>query len=230
MTEQRAMGCLPRTPRLMDAFPRAEDAVPIVPESEWSARMQLNTVKDAVWVVLDQDGVGSCASEATSAAVMIVREIENLDAVLLNPWSLYKLVNGGRDQGSGIDENLEAIMATGILADEYFPRSKGWKATPPKGWEAEAAKFKGIEAFDVKTKAEFGSCICAGLPVVYGVMWSSGGGHAICGVEAYPDELVFLNSWSKDFQDSGFGKMGWKQVMDGVKIFGAWALRVATYS
>lgn len=225
----KALGCKPRSPRLMDAFPRAADVIPLIPEDQWPEYMARNTIKQAVWNIFDQDGVGSCAAEAATLAEMICREVANLDRVLLNPWSLYRQVNGGSDNGSGIDENLEAVMRTGILPESYWPRSKGWRSTPPVGWQTEAAKFRGLEAFDVQTKAEFGSCICAGLPVVVGVNWD-GGGHAICFDEAMPNDAEFANSWSPTWNGNGFGRMGWGQIMRGVETFGAWALRVATYS
>lgn len=223
-----AMGCKPRCERLMHAFPMAVDAIPLVPEEEWESRMEGNTIKDAVWTILDQGSVGACASGATSGAVMAVRAIENLDPILLNMYSLYRQVNDGADNGSGIDENLEALMATGILPESYWPQSKGWKTKPPNDWKQEAAKFRGIEAFDVTSKVEFGSGLCAGHPIVYGVDWD-GGGHAICAARAWVDEVEFFNTWNKTWGDNGFGRMPWKQVLAGVKKYGAWALRATTY-
>jgi hypothetical protein len=212
----------------MDAFPRAKNVVTLVDESLWPQYMAKNTVKDAVWKILDQNGFGACASAATTLAEMTCREISNLDRVVLNMLSLYRQVNGGGDNGSGIDDNLEAIMRTGILPESYWSQDEGWQRQPPSGWQVEAAKYRGIEAFDVRTKAEFGSCICEGYPVVVGVDWG-GGGHAICFVRAWSDKAEFANSWG-DWGNAGFGEMGWSQITQGIVSFGAWALRVATYS
>ena len=160
----------------------------------------------------------SCATEAAAGAAMIVRATAGQSHVLLNPWSIYRVTSGGRDGGSNIDSNLAFARDTGILPEEYWPRSKGWRATPPSGWEQMAAKYRIAEFYDCANSAEIGTALLLGFPVVFG--WS---GHS-CVLTSLlsPTVAAYLNSWG-NWGDQGFGKIKLNSINYG---YGAWALRV----
>ena len=214
----KAMGCLPRAEPFGELCSAFSEKIEVIPKARWKEFIGKVSLRPQVNVVLDQDGVGSCATESTAGADMIVRTSAGLPHVLLNPWSIYRVTSGGRDVGSSIDTNLAFARDTGILPESYWPRSKGWRATPPSGWENEAAKYKIVEFFDIKNAEEVGSALLKGFPVVFG--WS---GHS-CVLTTLLSETTaeYLNSWG-DWGDQGFGKVNLSAINYG---YGAFAVRV----
>ena len=211
-------GCLPRRSRPGELCPMAADRVPLVPEDEWDRWGQEVNLRPFVRTVLDQDGVGSCAAEATTQAVMIARAIAGLPHVVLNPWTLYCYTSGGVDRGSSIDENLRVAMERGIAPMNLWPRSKGWRAKPT-GAAAEAALlYRPAEFWDVADVSEHVSCLLKANPVVWGA-----NGHAVCAVHYDSRGPLIVNSWGEEWEDDGFGvwtpytKINWS--------YGAFAVR-----
>lgn len=233
MPEGKAAGCLPRRTRLGQLFPRLADKIDLIPESQWKDRAAEVSLKPYVPIVHDQDGVGSCASNAATACLEIVRQAAGLPFVHLSPASLYKQVNGGVDAGSSIDDNLQAISRNGVLPVSLWGDEISWRKSFPQDWKAEAAKYRLTEWYDIGTWDEFVTAVLLGFPVCYGVWWG-GGGHAICAVSVVYENsqpaIRFLNSWGTDWGDAGFGTMSQKQVATGISYFGAWAARVPVYS
>jgi hypothetical protein len=138
--------------------------------------------------------------------------------ILLNPWSLYRLVNGGADRGSNIDDNLVKARDVGILPESYWPRSKGWRANPPNGWKEIAKKHRIDEFFDITTVDEFGTALLKGFCVVWG--WR---GHAVYAVDVIDENSFrYANSWHEDWGDKGFGTEQFRNIN---WAYGAWAIR-----
>ena len=215
----KVKGCLPRASKYGDICPTFASAIKVIPRDKWAGLIGKVNLRPQVNVVLDQDGVGSCSTEATAGAAMIVREAAGQPFELLNPWSIYRVTSGGRDGGSNIDSNLEFARDTGILPETYWPRSRGLRDTPPSGWEQVAAKYKIKEFFDISTEEEIGTALLKGFPVVFG--WS---GHS-CVLTSLlsPTMAAYLNSWHESWGDQGFGKIALRSINWG---YGAWALRV----
>ncbi len=211
-------GCLPRVSQFGEMCEPFASAIEVIPRDKWAGLIGKVDLRPQVKVVLDQDNVGSCATEATAGAAMIVRSVAGQPHVLLNPWSIYRVTSGGSDRGSNIDSNLVFARDTGILPEEYWPRSKGWRATPPSGWEQVATKYRIAEFFDCANSAEIGTALLLGFPVVFG--WQ---GHS-CVLTSLLSTTVaaYLNSWG-NWGDQGFGKIKLNSINYG---YGAWALRV----
>ncbi|MBU2048630.1 MAG: hypothetical protein KKH61_06600 [Gammaproteobacteria bacterium] len=229
----KALGCLPRSTQVGEVWPLLRDAVPLVPKSEWEARLaQAPNLASHVRKIKDQDGVGSCAANAASTTVEIARDAAGLPFVELSAASLYKQVNGGRDQGSAIDDNLEALKSVGVVPVGFWGGENNWRQREPTGFAQEAKKFRVLEWFDLPDFDSFISALFLGFPVCYGVFWE-GGGHAICAVKPIKDAsgwgCRFANSWG-DWGEAGFGTMYEPQISRGIRAFGAWCTRVATYS
>jgi hypothetical protein len=149
---------------------------------------------------LDQDGVGSCASESACQTTMITREWEGQERVKLNPWSLYRQVNHGRDAGSNIGDNMRAMQKVGALPEEFWSRENGWRREPPRGWQEVAAFFRIDEVFWIKTINGFGTALLMPDPVEYGRR-----GHAITAVDLLTNwGIRYANSWG-NWGDDGFG-------------------------
>jgi hypothetical protein len=200
----------------------ASERIKIIPSSEWAAAAEElgDSLRRKVWKVLDQDGVGSCATEATAGGTMIAREVAGQERVLLNPWSIYWYTSGGEDSGSSIDENLEYAREYGLCPESLHPRSKGWRAEPSAEAKAAALNFRIEEFYDIANVNEFVSALLGGFPVVFG-----SNGHAITAIQHMGSYPLILNSWG-DWGDGGFGKWcSYNAINWG---YGAWALRVAS--
>ncbi len=212
-------GCNIRRTRPGELCPLYTKNVPTIPTGEWPALIGKVELRSCVNQILDQDGVGSCATESTSQATMIIRHVAGQPFVLLNPWSIYWYTSDGRDQGSNIDENLAYVRENGICPEAVWPRSKGWN-TKPSAEALEAAKeYKIIEFYDCGSIAEIGSALLLGFPVVFG--WQS---HSCVLTQLLSTtKAEYANSWG-DWGDKGYG-------YDDIRIvnwgYGAWCLRTA---
>jgi len=216
-------GCLPRVSRPGEWFPRAEDRIEIVPETDWEELSRTNKVTPFVKEILDQDGVGSCATESTAGAVMACRAVAGLPHVTLNPWFIYHTTSGGRDSGSSIDTNLRFIQEHGIAPMAVWGRDQGWRRKPSAEAYEAALQFRGIEVFDIASVNEFVSALLRGFFVVYGAR-----GHSVGASEYRSSGPWGPNSWGTDWGDGGFGTwVSWRQINWG---YGAWALRAVTES
>jgi len=206
--------------------PRLEDRIDVIPESEWPSFISEENyfVKDDVFKILDQDGVGSCASESWTQSLMIVRAIQGLPPIVFNPWTLYRLVNGGSDSGSTLDDNIEVGSRTGVIPMDLWGREKGWRADPDAAAKAEAKKYRGLEWFEIRSKGEFGTALIKHWPVYYGRA-----GHAICGVQLLAGGVKYANSWGNwtDCNDPGFGYDPWSAITPAINSYGCFCLRAA---
>ena len=221
----RFPGCLPRRSLPGERCPLAIDRIPIIRREEWAdyAR-QIGGgagLKPMVRTILDQDGVGSCATEAAAQALMIDRAFRGFEHVPLNPWFMYRITSGGRDTGSSIDDNLVFLREHGCAPESLHPRSLGWRAEPsPEAVEA-AKKYRIEEFYDVTSIDEMVSALLMGYPVVYGA-----NGHAVVKVR-HIDETKGedVNSWGQAWGENGFGVWATYRAVD--FRYGAWAVRAA---
>lgn len=216
----RFPGCLPRTSKPGELFPMASEGIQIIPRSEWPKYTGKVSLRPFVKVVLDQDGVGSCACESAAQAIMVARAVAGLPHVQLNPWFIYHHTSHGRDQGSSIDDNLAFIREYGCAPESVWPRSNGWRAKPSKEAYEAAMEFRGFEAFDISNVNEMVSALLAGFAVDYGA-----NGHSVLKVEHLDDRQgLDINSWDITWGDQGFGV--WASYSAVNWAYGAWALRV----
>lgn len=196
----RMPGCLPRASGFGKLFARASEKIKVVPRNNWDDYTGVS-VRHFVKAILDQGSVGSCATEATTQAVMIARAFAGLPHVELNPWFIYHHTSDGVDRGSSIDANLEFVLKYGIAPVDVWPRSKGWRETPSPEAYAAALEFRDIEVYDIASIDEMVSGLLLPCPIVWGA-----NGHAVCKVEHLdPDKGLDVNSWGDSWGDGGFG-------------------------
>lgn len=228
----KAMGCLPRASKVGQWAPILSDHIQVIDPRDWDGILSsradsgdsLNG-RDSVNAIKDQDGIGSCATEACSQAYEVIAERSGYPFEKLNPWSMYRIVSGGVDRGSNIDTCLKHAREVGILPCSYFPRYdetgrvvNRWNARPPAGWEEVATKYRIDEWYDMTSIAEVGTALLLNFVVQIG--WSS---HSELLVDLLPDSKALVaNSWSTEWGDNGFhveplSKINWS--------YGAFAVR-----
>jgi hypothetical protein len=219
----KAKGCLPRKSSFGSVCKLAADEIEIIPRDKWAGLIGTVNLRPHVNQILDQGNIGSCATCSTSQGVMIARNVAGAPFVLLNPLSIYRVTSGGSDRGSSIDENLAFARETGILPESYWPYSKGFRATPPDGWQKVAAEYKLDEFFDIGTVDEFGSALLRAMPVVFG--WD---GHSVVATRLISaTKFEYANSWATDWGDQGFGTLSLDSVNWG---YGSFAVRTVTHA
>ena len=173
--QPRLAGCLPRVSKPGELCPLFSEVVPDMTDAELAEAVGKVTLKHLA-IVLDQDGVGSCATEAAAQAVMIARATgANVPPVLLNPWFIYHTTSGGRDGGSNIEDNLVFARDKGVVPESVWPRSKGWRSKPSDEAYAAAQNFRILEFYDLTTVRQMRTALAKGFPVVWGA-----NGHALC--------------------------------------------------
>jgi hypothetical protein len=145
-------------------------------------------------------------------------------------------VNGGRDQGSHLDDVFEELAFRGALPTqgqgfnhEYV--DIGWKNRLPRGWEETAIKFRidPSECFEITNHVEAVTAWLLGYAVSSGRR-----GHAMVEVQYYYKDGKL---WRKDLGSWGMGPVN-PDYNDGYhhnlvnaredeyyEMYGAWAAR-----
>jgi len=219
--EMRKLGCLPTDPVMLAEFKQLREFVDIIPRDKWEPRDNRHLVRR----IFDQNGIGSCASEATVQAVESCRALAGLDNVFLSPGNLYGRVNGGSDHGSTLGMNLKEITTRGVCTEALVPHID-WQNWNAPGWLEEAAKYRALELY-AADNGDFDACISAilcGYTAVFGIMvgknfypdaegWvpdyvSGTGGHGLIGIGVGYRNGVWgvqtANSWGSNWGWGGF--------------------------
>jgi hypothetical protein len=201
----------------VQTFPRDEfQVIPINEWSDWLTGRDAIDLRPFVKFILDQNGVGSCASEAMAQCIMICRALGRQDPELLNPLFAYYTVSGGRDGGSSLPDNVNFALEHGVPSQLVFPRSEGWRSKPSDAAYEDALKYMLLEVFRIRTWEEFGTCLLLGMPCFFGYS-----GHAICGTTLLSTtRLQYVNSWDKTWGDNGFGTISKNSIYWGYGVFG----------
>ncbi len=218
----RLGGCLPRRSRFGECCRPLADVIEIIPREQWAGLIGTVNLRPKVRQILDQGSAGSCATESTTQAAMVIREVVGQPFELLNPWSIYHWTSGGSDSGSSIDDNLQHAREYGILPESYWPRSKGWRADPPDGWKDVAKAYRVDEFYDIANTEQVGTALLLGFPVVFG--WQ---GHSCVLTGLLTTTTAeYANSWG-DWGDEGFGTIKLSSINFG---YGAFSVRTAVSS
>lgn len=222
-------GCLPRISKVGDGlFPVLGEpgTPPLVDPSEWE-KWRETSFAPHVWHKITQAKQNSCTGCACAGVMITSREARDLPRIIFSQASIYgfedsDLTPRRRDNGMNIDVALQILQNVGIcsvdIIEQYDWAGYG-RGTWPDDWKEHAKQNRIVEAWDCPTGEHIVSAVMRGFPVVYGSK-----GHAVCRIGWRLD----LNSWP-DWADRGIGQWANDRELDeGAKHYGAWALRVVS--
>ncbi len=202
-----------------------QTGIPLIDERDMEdaiqqARKYRARAKDHVHHILNQKTFGACASGALNGAGLIVREKMNQARVIFNMLGMYGRVNGGRDNGSALSDNLAFAQKYGMFPESAWPFSNGWKAEPSDEAYAAAADYKILEVVQVPRGdlQMLKSGVIAGHPGYFGY-----DSHAVVMVEIL-DKLRcgFLNDWwvgGQPWGDGGFGTLSFSSIVWDFEVY-----------
>jgi hypothetical protein len=240
----RAMGMIAAKPRLKWAVYGTTPQTPMIPRAQWK-EVDLEAYLPPVH---DQDGRGQCNASATCTALEASREIAGLSYAYLSAGDLYGQINGGRDQGSTLEDGLAAAVGSGVATAATVPyvwdgRDHGRDARV----QAERRNYRAVEVYLCPTVDHMASALQMGFVIVEGLAWydnytpdsdgwlptrgrGGSGGHALCGYGLAQRNgswgIKTRNSWGVTWGNGGNCIIP-ESLFDG-QISGYWAIRSVT--
>ena len=210
----RRLGNVDSAQGLLRAWPVFGDTpeAPLVPRSDWPALIEAlgRDHRDPhLPPTHDQNGYGACNASATCAAIESCRLAMGLPDVRLSAGDLYGRINGGRDQGSLLEDGLAVAMQSGVASTDACPYLD-WKHPNSGNAAADRKRFRVLEA---ALCPEFEHCMSAvlrGWKLITGVMW-------------FPNYKPDANGWlpKGSGRAGGHAIFGYKPAMRGAQ-FGIW--------
>jgi len=231
------MGLIPTTPAKpsVTALARLRRAAVSLPSSV--------SLTQYAQPVGNQGEVGSCA--AWSSDYGAIGYWENKQGIAgggLEPMYTYSQVDGGQDNGSSIEGNLQIAQEQGVdTQSDYWQGNFDWKDTPTTAERAHAVNWKLTGYHDLAiepggsstvTQRAIETTLAEGTPVVIGIpvyenffyigspeegfyARASGpleGYHAIVALGYDSRGLVIENSWGTGWGASGYAKLSWSFI------------------
>jgi hypothetical protein len=221
----------------------ASPNVPSIPRDQWR-NVNLEAFLPPVH---DQDGIGACNAFASITATEAGRKQAGLPYVPLSPAFLYGAINGGRDQGSMLEDGLAWMTEKGTVKVDtvgYLAWQTGRRNMSNPTFLAEAKGYRVIEAYECPTFAHVASALQQGFFIVEGLLWYNNftpdregwlpsrgtgrpGGHALCGYGLVQRNGVWgirtRNSWGASWGIGGNCVI--PEPLFGQDIGGFWAVR-----
>lgn len=232
--------------------PELARSIPILPSTRHRGLPSKVDLADRMPPVSNQGQQNSCVAWATAYAMRSFHEKQSnnweYDAPVtggrgdrvFSPAFVYNQINGGRDDGSVMENALELLVRRGAAPWSVMPYSDRDYKTQPNSQQVAAAskyrleRYRRIAATDLETiKAE----LAAGRPVIFGMGVDDAfyqlkaqpydqkggqfyGGHAMTLV-GYDDSKTsprgqrgafkIINSWGQGWGDRGFGWISYQQ-------------------
>jgi hypothetical protein len=195
--------------------------------------------------VHDQDGIGQCNCDDTTALIESCRCEQGLPYVQLSAADLYDRINGGVDEGSMLEDAMHEAIVNGVgtAATSGTVWHRGMRQAPA----AERARFKVLEALVCPTFDHCMSAVLQGFKLSTGIVWCSNytpdadgwlpgpgadvGGHAIFGYKPAVRSGKF-GIWHQNSWGTGWGLGGRfvipERAYAGGAVGGWWAVRAVT--
>ena len=170
--------------------------------------------------IKNQGQVGSCNAYAGVCALERVRDKKGLDRVELSPEYVYCHINGGRDEGSMLDDGMHWLLENGTCPASYV-QHQTWLKGELRPEAHGAATFQALEAYGADTVEELASGLASNFIGVIAVHatrdgFTNGvGNHAVLvddvRVRYGQYEFDMSNSWGLNWGDRGRQFLTWDQ-------------------
>ena len=149
-------------PMTMSAF---ADEVPV-----WTAEQIREVVTDTSWTSAreifpaaqyqtDQGTSSACNGFAATKALTKARVLRGLPFEKLSGYSLYAQINGGRDQGSMLDDGMHAIMNTGCAPESMILRGALYMSQIPGTARNEFVNFRAEKCYRCDAELELATAL-----------------------------------------------------------------------
>lgn len=232
---ERRCGSLQKPEGFVSALRTYESEKPVLDDSDIrkllnsSTRIPRRALFGKRWVS-EQFRTSACNGHAGANGLGAARALRGIqDGKQFSGAFLYSLMNGGRDQGSMLEDGMIALGKFGCAPAELVPYNQIYPKMQPPNARQEALKYKGFKAYPCETKQGFRSGIALGYVGIvavhagrgYQTLNSSGissvdsgpGNHAILvddgkiigGTEVYDGR----NSWGLGFGTEGRSYLHW---------------------
>lgn len=175
--EKHSLGLIPdpNPPRLatlgqsLGNLPSREELIRLVESNEYQNNVGGMAHYDKSWTK-NQNGWGKCASSAATYAVEKARYVGGQERIELSDDYLYSLVNGNKDQGSTLGENLRAITQRGIATRRLVKEGQIFRRQYDiDKADKEALRFRAHEGFATPSEQEVVTALVSGKPVVIAI-------------------------------------------------------------
>lgn len=124
---------------------------------------------DESWIK-NQNDKGSCNGFAAASALSRARVARGLSRVDLSGAYLYSLINGGQDRGSMLDDGMKAVQERGVATEATVQWSQIYPSLYDRAKaDAEAAKYKGFECYQTRSKESLFTGLAMGFVGVVAV-------------------------------------------------------------
>jgi hypothetical protein len=177
--------------------------LPLIPQSEWSARikamedsksrisdMRMVGNKGQMIPSLDQNGKGFCWAHSSTSATMMLRCVQNQPYVGLSAFAVACIIKNYRDEGGWGAQSMDFICQKGVPSAQFWPmQSMSQGNDKPETW-ANAAKHKVTEGFWDSSAQQYDrnltfeqvvTLLLCRVPVVVDYNWWS---HSVCAIDA----------------------------------------------
>lgn len=243
----RALGLVMGAPRLKWVEFGTTPNTPLIPRKDWKP-VDLGTFLPPVY---DQDGIGQCASSSACTVWATCCNQAGLPYVYASAGDLYSRVNGGHDNGSLLEDNMQELITNGVAPTSMVPYI--WDHRLHNTADIKAARLPNriVEVYLCPDFDAMMSAIQQGFVIQHGIMWynnfkpdadgwlpASGsgrpGGHALCGYGTAQRNGVWgiktRNSWGPGWGNSKDGTLGAGNCIIPESLFkgqisGYWAVR-----
>lgn len=225
------------SPARPETFPAFADSKPMLTMDQTrdlladKDRTPAVTLFPAAQWIANQGGRGSCNGYAGAKALQRARVKRGLPLVKLSGEGLYAQINGGRDQGSMLDDGMKCMIDSGVPPEDMVPHEEYLWSKISQEAKAACGRFRAHEAYRVDTDEEMACGIALGYVGVIAVHVTNAynridadgvvsatdgpGNHAVCVEDARwrDNEFQYLvpGSWGLQLHDQGRGWHSWRR-------------------
>lgn len=221
-------------------FMEPPSAIPLIPRSEWSARIKekertesnlSHILRRANIPSTDQNGNGYCWAYSTVGCVQAIRAFNGQRHITLNAHSVAATIKRGADQGGWCGLSARFLMERGVAPmgsgeNQWPEHSRDYSRLEPKCRER-MAQFRVTEGWIDLTLADYdqemtfdmvASCLLANIPCAVDFNWW---GHSVMACDLVDlgngqYGIRFRNSWTDSYGDKGFAVLtGSKAIPNG---------------